>query len=613
MALRGAQPLTFRAFGVCDAVDGSNAPEGAMAALANLVPNPSTKRQFVPRPAATQVTNFTGFTTPAQGEALFVVGSRAYGVIASARFAGKSEPFCYDLVGGAFISLGNVTSANCPTTQSTTGDWTPPTMDMVGSRILITHPGYDGATHFVGWIDLRNFTTSSVIGDTQNANNTLINLHSSPLAAGAMVGDAITGTNIPAGTYITAMTATTITMSQNATAGNVNVTFTITSGTTAAPVYGAGQTNGQGLAAVPVAVKQFNGRAYYAVNNGVQFSDALSPLQITNATQQLTLGDSTPVNALGGLPLANQVVGGTLQALIAFKQDALYYQIAGDPATTNLTTNAVTGSVGTLAPNTICGTPFGLAYIAPDGLRIVGLDGKSSDPIGVYGDGVSVPFLYAVNPSRMCMAYDQNTLRVSVQNGYRNGQPVEEYWYDLTQKLWTGPHSFPAALIASYHNGVNDFVLFASGVNAKLWQSRTQPTATSTYTENGAALTWTWRTSLMPDNDQAAANQVVQSALGLVMPSGQSLSVLALDEQGNTLGSVTLASAARAGGVWNAFTWGGGVWGGSVLAYQEYLLPWANALVFKQMALQANGQSIGGFAIGNLYVKIQPTGYLGAH
>lgn len=612
MPLRKAQPFTFRAFGVCDAVDGSNAPQGAMSQLANLVPNPTTKRQFVPRPAATQVTNFSGFTTPAQGEALLVVGTRAYGMIASARFAGKSEPFCYDLVNGVFVSIGNVTSANCPTSTATTGDWTPPTICMIGSRIAITHPGYDGVTNFVGWIDLRNFTTNTVVGDT-NSNTTITNVHASPITAGVMVGDAISGAGIPANTYVTAMTATTITISNAATVSTPNTTFTITSGTTGAPIYGAGQTNGQPLAAVPVAVAQFNGRAYYAVNNGVQFSDALSPQQITNATQQLTLGDNTAVNALGGLPLANQVVGGTLQALIAFKQDSVYYQITGDPATNNLAANAVNGSVGTLAPNTICGTPFGLAYIAPDGLRIIGLDGKSSDPIGTDGDGVSVPFLYAVNPTRMCMAYDQNLLRVSVQNGFKNGQPVEEYWYDLTQKMWTGPHSFPASLIEAYHNGVNDFVLFASGINAKLWQSKTQPSATATYTENGAALSWVWKTTLMPDNEQASANQVVQTALGLVIPAAQTMTIMALDEQGATLDTITLTSTSVSGSIWGSFNWGSGVWGGAVIAYQEYTIPWHNALVFKQMAISINGPSIANFAIGNLYTKIQPTGYLGAH
>src|ERR1700731_3579824 len=103
MPVRGAQAITFRPAGVCDAIDATNAAAGSMASLKDLIPNPTTKSQFVPRPASTQVTNFGGFTTPAQGETLLVVGTKAYGMIASARNAGKSEPFCYDLVNAAFI------------------------------------------------------------------------------------------------------------------------------------------------------------------------------------------------------------------------------------------------------------------------------------------------------------------------------------------------------------------------------------------------------------------------------------------------------------------------------------------------------------------------------
>lgn len=567
MPIRRAQSLTYKASGVCDAVDGTNAPQGAMTALANLIPNPASRNQFVPRPAATQISNFSGFTTPTQGEALLVIGARAYGMIASARYAGKSEPFCYDLLAGAFVAIGNVTAANCPTSQPTTGDWTPATMSMIANRLMITHPGYDGSTAFVGWIDMRAFTSSSATGDTHTS--TLIdNLSANPLTVlGWSVGDHITGAGIAAGTYIVSMAAASVTLSQATVATAAAVALTVTSGTPAAPIYGAGQTNTNALAAVPVSVEQFNGRAYYAVGNGVQFSDALNPLQITNASQALTLGDSQPVTALGGLPLSNQVVGGVLQALIAFKADDLYYQITGDPATTNLASNAVQGSVGTLAPNTVVSTPAGLAYIAPDGLRLVGLDGKSSDPIGDNGSGVNLPFLYAINPSRMCAAYDQNILRVTVQNGFINGQPKEEYWYDFSLKIWTGPHSFPAALISPYHSGVNDFIVFAAGINAKLWQSKTSPSSASTYTENSVALSWVWRTALVPDNDQTAANQVVESALGLAMPSAQAMTVTAFNELGYTLGLVSLSGAGGSSSIWNSFNWGAGYWGSGITPY----------------------------------------------
>src|SRR5262249_38497298 len=150
--------------------------------------------------------------------------------------------------------------------------------------------------------------------------------------------------------------------------------------------------------------------------------------------------------------------------------------------------NFVNGSAGTLSPLSLAATPAGLSYVAVDGFRIIGLDGKSAAPIGAYGDGISLPFLFAISPTRTCAAYDQNLVRISVQNGAKNGQPIEEYWFDLTLQKFTGPHSFPASLISAYHSGSNDFVLFAAGINAKLWSSRVSPSASSTYTENGVAM-----------------------------------------------------------------------------------------------------------------------------
>src|ERR1700760_2262294 len=102
MALRKAEALTVRPAGLTDAVDGTNAMPGGMAVLQDLIPDPSTSNQFVCRPASVQLSNFSGFTTPAQGEALLIIGTKAYGFIASARYAGKSEPFVYDLILGTF-------------------------------------------------------------------------------------------------------------------------------------------------------------------------------------------------------------------------------------------------------------------------------------------------------------------------------------------------------------------------------------------------------------------------------------------------------------------------------------------------------------------------------
>src|ERR1051325_8341604 len=96
MALGRGRPLTIRPKGASDAHDGTNTFPGAMAALTNLVPSPTTAGVFVPRPAAVQLTDFTGFTSPTAITALLVIGARIYGMISSGKTAGYDEPFCYD-------------------------------------------------------------------------------------------------------------------------------------------------------------------------------------------------------------------------------------------------------------------------------------------------------------------------------------------------------------------------------------------------------------------------------------------------------------------------------------------------------------------------------------
>ena len=613
MPIANGQALTFRTVGLSDAVDATSAFPGAMQQLKDLIPNTTTRGQYVPRPASTQLTNFAGFTGPLGGEALLVVGSRAYGMLASTRFAGKSEPFCYDISAGAFVTIAGATAANTPTTQATSGDWLPPAMTMVGGKIMIAHAGYDGVTHFVGWIDVRGFSIATITGTTHTS--TLIDaLSASPILAGVQVGDVVSGAGVVAGSTVVSMTATSVILSVATTAGAAGVALTFTSGTKAAPVYNSGQTNTTPLLGVPISLGQFNGRVHYCVNNTTQFSDPLNPLSITLASQSITYGDDTPVTSATGMPLGSQLVGGVAQSLIVMKGDGPYWQVTGDTATSDLRSNAVNGSVGTVATNTITPTTRGLMIVASDGVRLVTLDGSTSDPIGINGTGVNVPFRYAINPTRMAAAFDKNIYRVTVQNGYKDGQPSEEYWLDFGLNSFSGPHSFPAALIAPYRvSGANSFIMFATGINAKLWSSKTQPSAASTYTENSVAMSWVWQPTLLPDNEQMAANQVVESVLGLVLPASQSMNILAMDEQGNTLNNIALSGSGMTGAIWNSFTWGVGVWGGTVVPYQEYRLSWTAPLVFKQITIRITGASQSGFSIGNLYARYQILGYTGGH
>lgn len=616
MALRNSKPVTVRPRGVSDAVDGSNAFPGAMAALTNLVPSPTTAQQWVPRPASLELTTFPGFTSPAQVNALLQVGNIVYGMIAetSGTYAGKDVPFAYNLTTNTFQTItipGG--AASLPATPVASGDWTPPTMKVIGSRVVITHPGYaGGASPFFGWLDISGFTSTTITGNT-NSSTAVNNLASNVLQAGWEPGMTISDSagDIPANTTIKSIAANglSLVLSQAATGTNAT-TFTVSGGTATAPLYGAGNTNGNALVAVPLAVFGFSGRAYYAVGNGVVLSDAGNATQVTNATQVLLFNNGLAVTALGGLPF-NQTQGGLLQALIAFQGDSMMQQITGDPTTSNLVVNALGIGVGTLAPNTICQTILGLGFVAPDGFRILTFAGAVSEPIGADGEGVCYPFLSAVNPTRMCAAFNQNVLRVSVQNGAAAGQPMQEYWFDFKLKAWSGPHTFPAALIEAYQGSPDHgFTLAPAGVNAALFSSSATPSVNDTYVENGSQMTFLYKTVLFPDTGGMSMNSLALATLACAISRNQNWTLLATDEQGNLLDQISLAGPNLATTVWDSFTWGAALWNGPGTFFFQQPLNWKRALVFKQMTLQITGNCALGTILGNLNLLIAQLGYL---
>lgn len=633
MSILPGKPFTHRPKGLVDAIDGSNAPEGSMSSLQNLIPSLTTLRQWIPRPAWTGLAGgggavwgsfawgagvwggFGNIAAAAQINALLVVGNYIYGMVAvtSGTNAGKDQPFVYNWATQTFLTISIPGgAASLPTTPASSGDWTPPTMSQVAQRIIVTHPGFTGGTSpFFGWIDVSGFSDNSHTGTTHST-TTIDGLSANVLTAGWQVGMTITGSGIPANTTISSIAANglSIVMSRAATASAGGVTLAVAGGTTTAPLWASGNTNGTVLTAVPVAVLQFNGRAYYAVSTGVQFSDSALPCQITNATQAIVFQNGLSVTALGGLPYF-QTTGGLLQALIAFQGDSQMQQITGDAATSNLAVNAIGIGVGTIAPLTICQTPLGLTFVSPDGVRFIDPLGRISDPIGYKGDGVINPFLNAVSPSRMCAAYNQDVFRVTVQNAAISGSPYQEYWLHVSKKVWSGPHTCACSLVqplqASPHT--TDFVIVPQGTTALLSISNVQPSSSSTYTENGNPLSWTFQTTLLPDTEQMAENAVVETTTALALPSQTNVTVLAVNETGNTLNMSQITGAAITGATWGSSTWGAFVWQAASGSLRQYDIPWTAPLVFKQMTLIYSGFSVASFAIGNVYMKYRPLGY----
>jgi hypothetical protein len=157
MAIPKSYPARFTPKGLCDAYDATDKFPGACRSLKDLIFDQANPELVISRPGVTQHTDFTGFNTPGFISVQTTIGTRVYGMVASARNAGKDEPFCYDLVAAAFVSISGVTSGNSPTSPATSGAWTPPTIASVGVYLIITHPGFNGlGANFFGVIDLTN-------------------------------------------------------------------------------------------------------------------------------------------------------------------------------------------------------------------------------------------------------------------------------------------------------------------------------------------------------------------------------------------------------------------------------------------------------------------------
>jgi hypothetical protein len=554
VTLRRTQPYPFSPVGVSDSMDGTNTIKGGMTALQNLIPFPGTRNLWGCRPASQEIIDFTesggpfssGFSSGFQtglGNPTFistfkVVGNIVYGLIASDTYPGHDEPFAYNLVTNTLISVTGATLNNTPVSPSDSGDWVPPTMDLIGVRLVVTHPGFNGtAGNYFGWFDIT---------------------------------------------------------------------------TPGAPVWNAGNTSGAiSFSTAPSAVKQFGQRAYFAVNPpsgqpSLVASDVLVATTVTNAGQVLTFGDNQQLTALGVLGLSNQL-GGLTQALMVFKGVSNIFQVTGDFAlSTGWAVNSLNMATGTLSPLSVCSTPMGLAFVSPEGLRVIDFGAQVSPPIGDAGNGVTSAFIYALSPSRTCAAANANVIRISVQNGGAVGTPIQEYWYHLTRQCWSGPHTFPASMIASFNN---TFVMAPSGIDAKLFTSDAAQTSTSTFVENGTQMTFAWQTTMLPDTQQMCENNILEATINMALASGVNIGVSAINQNGTVYQSVVISPT---GGqtIWGNFQWGQAQWLGAANGLYPRELQWSEPLVFRRLALLAQGDCASGFLIGDTFLRYEMLGYL---
>ncbi len=526
-----------------------------MASLSNLVPAPDTLNQWVPKPAASKFSGSTSQFVSAQ----IVIGSRLYGMRASLTFAGKDEPFCFDLLANSYVTISGITSGNTPTNAPSTGSWQPPHLEVIGVKVIVTHTGFSGTgANFFGVIDI---TTLSAL--TWTASNTATNA----------------------------------------------------------------------LPSVPVWVTQFNQRAMFFCNPGgttpaVLATDVLNPVSrsATVVSFILTFGDTVPLLCGGTLGLNNQL-GGIVQSLMVFKtQTSNIFQVTGDfasagsatlsagsqPALTGqqlLTLNTLNVATGTVAPNSVTGTPKGLAFLAPDGWRIIDFAAEVSPPIGFAGTGITVPFTSSVQPTRVSAACNATTLRASTQNGSATNSPQQEWCYDLVRDCWYGPHTFPVSLINTYGNS---FVITPTPtIGGFIWQSDLLPNSSSVYTENGASMTCIYQSALLPDRqsvDELSSHRgVFYQGYGA---GNTTYSISAQDENANILaGGFVQLTYSTSAVLWGTFVWGSGQSLGGVSQIAGYGVSWTAPLVFDRMSIVISVTGAPGIRFGAFYLDIEQEGY----
>lgn len=532
MAIRNGKPVRFTPKGLCDAFDATDAFPGACQLLSNLVFDQGNPEIVVARPGVGPL--IASFGASAFISVHIVIGAVAYGMVSNGVYPGYDFPFAFNLLTNTSILVSGTSGSNLPASPATSGPWTPPTMAVVSTKILITHPGYSGTgSNFFGVVDISN---------------------------------------------------------------------------PAAPAYSSSNLATNPLTAVPTSVANFNNRAYFAVANTLQFSDPLNPLTRTNASQAVTIGDTTPVTVQSGLPIQT-TSGGVIGALVVFKSSQIW-QVTGDPATNNLALNYISLTTGCIAPRSVVQGPFGIFFAGVDAPYILNFLGTlvplSSKPGMDFPADLQVPFQNATVPSRISAAFAGNVYRVCLATLIQGVAQTNDYWYDIRRKRWTGPHTFIYDCAAQYGNA---FLLSSASQGGAFFISTTIPNSTSVYNDAGDSFLSHLRSANFPKTGQMAEVQVVESTIELASSGlAANFNLTALGDQGSTLGTCFVQTP-PSGSVWGSFIWGQANWSSNASIPRVWTIPWPQALVFQKMSIDVSVTPVNETQIGTFFARYQNTGY----
>ena len=378
--------------------------------------------------------------------------------------------------------------------------------------------------------------------------------------------------------------------------------------TPSAPTWTAANLTTTPLTVVPTSVANFNNRAYFAVGSHLAFSDVLVPTTRTNASQEITVGDTTPITAQSGLPIQTTSAG-IIGALAVFKGSSIW-QVTGDPTTNNLALNYVTLTTGCSAPRTVAQGPFGIFFIAVDGPYILSytgiLDSLSHQPGSGMPPDLQKPFQNATTPSRMAGGFTGNVYRVDARTVLLGSVTTNDYWYDIRRKRWTGPHTFTYDCAAPFGDA---FIISGADHGAALFFSEVIPSTVSVYNDAGTALTSHLQSSSFPKTGQMAQVQVIESTVELSASGiATNYNITALNGDYNTLNSVFVLTPAG-GALWGTAIWGSFMWSSAANIPHVYNIPWTQALVLQKMSIDITATSSSSLSIGTFFARYQNTGY----
>jgi hypothetical protein len=245
-------------------------------------------------------------------------------------------------------------------------------------------------------------------------------------------------------------------------------------------------------------------------------------------------------------------------------------------------------------------------FMAVDGIRTINFFGFLSDP----NPDLAVPFIYAGTPSRCCAGFNSDTYRIFTNNTSVTGTSKQDWWYNLSRKSWTGPHTFQYDLAIPLSN---DFLLASVDNLGGMWGSYTVQNHNglgTTFTENGTDLTWGYGTVAMADLDNIYANSLERTTLEIAVPSsGQTYNFAVNNESGTQLASASVTEGTSEM-IWGSSKWGVAMWGASTTGLAPLTIDWNQVAVSNRFVFEATGPSGLGFKISSLHCGYKRLNYL---